>query len=161
VGADEQARELALTGEYENRRDIFFHETSVAWLWTRDNNISRSVGIRARHEALGFCPVCETGQVYALDNSHACENAISAEKTCTFRVGKVILQREIPKEQVQKLITTGKTDLLPKFISKKGRPFSAHLKLEKGKVGFEFAEKAPRVKKAPGRKAAVAKTATE
>ena len=79
-----------------------------------------------------------------LDNSYACEHAVSAEKTCTFRVGKVILQREIPKEQVQKLITTGKTDLLPKFISKKGRAFSAHLKLENGKVGFEFAEKKPR-----------------
>ena len=69
----------------------------------------------------------------------------------------MILQREIPKEQVQKLITTGKTDLLPKFISKKGRPFSAHLKLEKGKVGFEFATKAPKAKKAPARKTAVAK----
>jgi DNA topoisomerase-3 len=109
----------------------------------------------ARHEALGLCPVCQNGQVYALDNSYACENAVSAEKTCSFRVGKVILQREIPKEQVQKLITTGKTDLLPKFISKKGRPFSAHLKLEKGKVGFEFAEKAPRAKKTIGRKAKV------
>jgi DNA topoisomerase-3 len=97
------------------------------------------------------------GQVYALDNSYACEHAVSAEKTCTFRVGKVILQREIPKEQVQKLIATGKTDLLPKFISKKGRPFSAHLKLDKGKVGFEFAERAPKPKKAPARKAAPAK----
>jgi DNA topoisomerase-3 len=69
----------------------------------------------------------------------------------------VILQREIPKEQVQKLITAGKTDLLPKFISKKGRPFSAHLKLEKGKVGFEFAEKAPRTKKSPAKRAPAAK----
>lgn len=111
----------------------------------------------ARHEALGLCPVCHKGQVYALDNSYACENAVSAEKTCTFRVGKVILQREIPKEQVQKLITTGKTDLLPKFISKKGRAFSAHLKLEKGKVGFEFAQKTPRTKKTGTRKAAAAK----
>src|SRR5256714_3792307 len=112
----------------------------------------------ARHEALGLCPVCQKGQVYSLDNSYACENAVSAEKTCTFRVGKVILQREIPKEQVQKLITTGKTDLLPKFISKKGRPFSAHLKLENGKVGFEFAERAPRAKKGPARKIAVSES---
>jgi DNA topoisomerase-3 len=112
----------------------------------------------ARHEALGLCPVCQKGQVYALDNSYACENAVAAEKTCTFRVGKVILQREIPKEQVIKLITTGKTDLLPKFISKKGRPFSAHLKLEKGKVGFEFAERAPRAKKTSTRKTSAAET---
>ncbi len=80
----------------------------------------------------------------------------AASKTCSFRVSKTILHREIPKEQVQKLIATGKTDLLPKFISKKGRPFSAHLKFENGKVGFEFAAKKPRAKKGSARKEAAA-----
>jgi len=104
---------------------------------------------KAKHEALGLCPVCQKGQVYVLDRSYACENAVASPKTCSFRISKTILHREIPKEQVQKLIATGKTDLLPRFVSKKGRPFSAHLKLENGKVGFEFAEKTPRTKK-PG-----------
>jgi DNA topoisomerase-3 len=123
-----------------------------------ENGLNATITIDpARHEALGLCPVCKKGQVYVLENSYACENAVSAEKTCNFRVSKVILQRDIPKEQVQKLIATGKTDLLPKFISKKGRAFSAHLKLENGKVGFEFAEKKPRGKKkaAPAKPAAV------
>jgi len=52
----------------------------------------------------------------------------------------MILGREIPK-QAQKLLTTGKTGLLEGFISKRGRPFSAYLKLDDGKVGFEFPEK--------------------
>src|SRR5207253_1271849 len=65
-----------------------------------------------KHEALGLCPICKKGQVYVLDRAYACENAVSKEKTCTFRISKNILHREIPKEQVQKLITTGKTDLL-------------------------------------------------
>jgi DNA topoisomerase III len=108
----------------------------------------------AKHESLGPCPVCQKGQVYVLDRAYACENAVSKEKTCTFRVSKTILHREIPKEQVQKMMTTGKTDLLPKFVSKKGRPFSAHLKLDGGKIGFEFAERKPR-KTAP-RKAVAA-----
>jgi DNA topoisomerase III len=107
-----------------------------------------------KHESLGLCPVCKKGQVYVLDRAYACENAVSKEKTCTFRLSKTILQREIPKEQAQKLIATGKTDLLPKFVSKKGRPFSAHLKLENGKVGFEFAERKP--KKSAPRKAIAA-----
>jgi DNA topoisomerase III len=107
-----------------------------------------------KHEALGPCPVCQKGQVYVLDRAFACENAVSKERTCTFRISKTILHREIPKEQVQKLITTGKTDLLPKFVSKKGRPFSAHLRLENGKVGFEFAERKP--KKSAPRKAVAA-----
>jgi DNA topoisomerase-3 len=107
-----------------------------------------------KHEALGLCPVCHKGQVYILDRAYACENAVAKDKTCTFRVSKTILHREIPKEQVQKLITTGKTDLLPKFVSKKGRPFSAHLKLVNGKVGFEFA--ARKAKKTTPQKAVAA-----
>ena len=42
---------------------------------------------------------------------------------------------------------TGKTDLIPRFISKKGKPFSAFLKLEGDKVGFEFEERKPAAKK--------------
>jgi DNA topoisomerase-3 len=106
----------------------------------------------ATTEALGTCPLCKKGQVYVLDRAYVCENNLAAPKACSFRVGKMILQREIPKEQVQKLITAGKTDLLHKFISKKGRPFSAHLKLEDGKVGFEFAKRAAGAKKSAGRK---------
>ena len=61
-------------------------------------------------------------------------------KTCDFRSGRVILQRSIEREQMEKLLSAGKTDLLHKFISKKGRPFSAYLaKGADGKVGFEFA----------------------
>jgi hypothetical protein len=48
---------------------------------------------------------------------------------------------DIPKEQAQKLLTAGKADVLDGFISKRGRPFSAYLKLEDGKVGFEFPQK--------------------
>ena len=109
-----------------------------------------------KHEALGLCPVCKKGQVYILDRAYACENAVASPKTCSFRVSKTILHREIPSEQVQKLITTGKTDLLPRFVSKKGRPFSAHLKLKDGKVGFEFAEKTPRIKRTGAPKTAAA-----
>ena len=47
-----------------------------------------------------------------------------------------------PLEQVAKLLHAGKTDLLSKFISKKGRPFSAYLVAgTDGKVGFEFESK--------------------
>src|SRR5437660_1094428 len=116
-----------------------------------ENGHDQTVKIDAeKHEALGLCPICQKGQIYVLDRAYACENAVAKEKTCTFRISKNILHREIPKEQVQKRITIGKTDLLPKFVSKKGRPFSAHLKLDNGKVGFEFAERKPR-KAAPSK----------
>jgi len=79
--------------------------------------------------------------------NYICEKA-ARRQGCAFRTGKVILQRQIEREQVQKLLATGRTDLLEKFISKKGRPFKAFLVVgEGGKVGFEFA---PRAEKKPG-----------
>jgi DNA topoisomerase-3 len=59
-------------------------------------------------------------------------------------MGKLILQQAVPTDQARKLLETGKTDLLRRFISKKGRPFAAFLKLDGDKVGFEFEERAPK-----------------
>ena len=57
------------------------------------------------------------------------------------RISKTILKKEIPTDQAIKLFVEGKTDLMPGFLSKKGRKFAAHLTLDrvKGKLGFEFA----------------------
>src|SRR5262249_39525622 len=61
---------------------------------------------------------------------------------------KVILQRPIEREQMNKLLATGKTDLLERFISRKGRPFKAFLVLnDKKDVGFEFEKREPKAKK--------------
>ncbi|MDB6054312.1 MAG: topoisomerase [Verrucomicrobiales bacterium] len=95
-------------------------------------------------EPIGKCFKCG-GNVYDTGMVYICENATGPEKKCDFRSGKIILQRQIEPEQIKKLLTTGRTDLLHKFISKKGRPFSAFLvKGESGKVGFEFAPKEPK-----------------
>jgi DNA topoisomerase-3 len=95
-------------------------------------------------EPLGKCPKCGN-RVFENAMSYICEKAVGAAKTCDFRTGKIILQREIDRAQMVKLLTTGRTDLLPKFISKKGRPFSAFLVVgEGGKIGFEFAPRAPK-----------------
>lgn len=100
-------------------------------------------------EPVGTCPKCKAN-VYELDMAYACEKSLGPTKTCDFRSGKVILQRPVEREQMVKLLSTGKTDLLPKFISKKGRPFSAFLvKGPDGKVGFEFAPRAAKKEKSP------------
>lgn len=94
------------------------------------------------------------------------------------RISKTILQKEIPTDQAIKLFVEGKTDLMPGFVSKKGRKFAAHLVLvrEKGKLDWEFAprkskkkaadaesedgeEKAPKKKKAKKKKATKKKAA--
>jgi DNA topoisomerase-3 len=66
----------------------------------------------------------------------------------------MILQQPIEREQMQKLLATGRTDLLNSFISKKGRRFKAFLvKNPDGKIGFEFQ---PRKEKSAPPKEAVA-----
>ncbi len=97
-------------------------------------------------ESLGPCPKCGKN-VFAHGMAYACESAVGNARECDFRSGQIILQRPIEAEQMRKLLKEGKTDLLHRFISKKGRPFSAFLvKGPEGKVGFEFA---PRIAKIP------------
>lgn len=89
-------------------------------------------------EPLGKCPKCQN-KVLESVRAFACEKTSGADKSCTFRIAKTILHREINYEQAVKLINNGKTDLLEKFISKKGRPFKAFLVMKKdGDIGFEF-----------------------
>ncbi len=93
--------------------------------------------------SIGQCPACKTGTVHDTGTAWQCSNTAK----CKFRMGKSLCQKEIPREQVEKILTVGKTDLIPRFISKKGKPFSAYLTLEGDKVKFEFEPRAPREKK--------------
>jgi DNA topoisomerase-3 len=78
--------------------------------------------------------------VFDHELAYVCEKSVGPVRTCDFRTGKIILQRPIEPEQVTKLLDVGKTDLLHRFISKKGRPFSAFLvRQPDGRIGFEFA----------------------
>lgn len=92
-------------------------------------------------QALGDCPKCK-GRVFEHGMNYVCEN--TPRKQCDFRSGKVILRQEIRPEQMEKLLATGRTDLLDGFISNRnGRRFKAFLvKQPDGKVGFEFAPRA-------------------
>jgi len=104
-------------------------------------------------EPLGKCPSCG-GNVYDAGMNYVCEKQAAPEKTCTFRSGKIILQQTIEPAQIQKLLATGKTDLLKGFVSKKNnRKFEAFLVLKDGKTAFEFA---PREKKGKGKAGAPA-----
>jgi len=93
-------------------------------------------------EPLGKCPKCGAA-VYESGMHYICENR-ARRNGCTFRSGKSILQRTIEREQMKKLLETGRTDLLDKFVSKKtGRAFKAFLALNGEKeVKFEFEPKA-------------------
>ncbi|WP_322043686.1 DNA topoisomerase III [Paraburkholderia sp. J67] len=103
----------------------------------------------SQQEAVGACPKCK-GRVFEHGMSYVCENSVANPKTCDFRSGKVILQQEIAREQMAKLLTEGRTDLLTNFKSSRtGRNFKAFLvKQPDGKIGFEFEKKEPSAKTA-------------
>jgi DNA topoisomerase-3 len=102
---------------------------------TDANGVAEDVDFSGQ-ESIGKCPVCG-GRVFEHGMNYVCEKSVGKERSCTFRTGKIILQRPIERDQIRRLLETKKTDLLHKFISKKGRPFSAFLVVgEQGKVGF-------------------------
>ena len=130
-------------GEVENEE-----KTAKEWKVTFafENN---AAGGGAKLDLTTAKPMGETphGALYETETAYICQPA--AESAKPIRMGKVICQKAIPPEQALKIFREGKTDLLPRFISKKGKPFSAFLKLEGNKVTFEFE---PRARKKPAPK---------
>jgi DNA topoisomerase-3 len=99
-------------------------------------------------EPLGKCPKCGA-QVFDNGMNYVCEKQAGSPSTCDFRSGKIILQQEIPPEQVKKLLAEGKTDLFKGFVSNKtNRKFEAFLVVKDGKTAFEFV---PRERKGKAR----------
>src|SRR5688572_24246295 len=98
-------------------------------------------------EPLGKCPKCNA-RVFEHGVAYVCEKAIGAGRTCDFRSGRLILQQPIERAQMEKLLASGRTDLLTGFVSKKNRKFKAFLvKQPDGKIGFEFQPRAPKAEK--------------
>ncbi len=119
-------------------------------------------------ESLGACPKCASA-VFEYGKNYVCEKAVPtmAQPTprCDFKSGQIILQQPIEREQMVKLLATGKTDMLEKFVSMRTRRgFKAMLAwdAEAGKVNFEFApSKFPPRKTAAGKPVAASKTAAK
>ena len=130
----------------------------------------------AAQETLGPCPKCGAGtgdahggSVFEHGKNYVCNRSVPTMEqptpSCDFKSGQIILQQPIERAQMQKLLATGKTDMLEKFVSMRTRrAFKAMLAwdAEAGKVNFEFApSKFPPRKTAAARPAAAGKTAAK
>jgi len=96
---------------------------------------------------VAICPVCESN-VKQTETAYICEQnkKVSESGECSFRITRKLLDKEIPLEEFQKLISEKKTGLIKGFVSRRTkRPFDANLILkDNGGIGFEFP---PRKKK--------------
>lgn len=112
------------------------------------------------------CPACEAGEIYETSVSYICDQRVLGHK-CKARLSKEMCKYEIPRDQAVKFFTQGRTDVIDKWISKKGRPFSASLVCNvsgKRMLGWEFPprENAPSKKAGTAtKKAAPTKTSTK
>src|SRR6185295_1248127 len=97
--------------------------------------------------------------VYEHGTTYVCEHAVGPKQTCDFKTGKIILQQPVAHEQMHKLLSGGRTDLLDGFVSNRTRrKFKAYLRYDpqEGKVVFEFEPRPQRAGKAPPAKGAAA-----
>lgn len=85
--------------------------------------------------------LCEAGPNFILREKQ------DGEWKQTFRVGKLMCQKEITQENAIQLVSEGKTKLIEGFTSKKGRPFDAFLKRNDARIAWEFPPRKPRIGK--------------
>ncbi|MFP6899470.1 MAG: DNA topoisomerase 3, partial [Opitutales bacterium] len=85
---------------------------------------------------LGKCPSCG-GQIHQTPNAFICEKhaQVATKGTCTVRVTRKLLEKEIPVEEFAHMLEAGRTNLISGFRSRKTRKlFDAFLSLDnKGK----------------------------
>ncbi len=89
-------------------------------------------------DVVGKCPLCGENVIRGR-KGYGCSGY---KKTgCDFSVYGFICHRVLSKSNMQLLLETGRSSKIKGFISKSGKPFDAYLKLEDGKVVFDFGEK--------------------
>lgn len=82
----------------------------------------------------GKCPLCG-GDIKRVKFGYGCSNY---KKGCHFAISAKICGKTISLSDVKSLISDGKTPKISGFISKNNKSFDASLKIENGKVVFDF-----------------------
>ncbi len=103
------------------------------WQVKFDFNDEKSSG------SLGKCPVCG-GEVTEGPKGYGCSNWRDAHGGCKFVIWKSIAQKQISRQIAKTLLEQGKTPVISGFISRKGKSFSASLKLQDDGSGMFKAE---------------------
>ncbi|MGM9631524.1 MAG: DNA topoisomerase [Eubacteriales bacterium] len=101
----------------------------------KDQPVELDTDIGFLGDVVGPCPLC-SGEIRRTKFGYGCSNY--KENGCKFSISNYILGRSISKSNVRMLLNTGKTSKIQGFTSKNGKQFSAYLKLQDGKVVFDF-----------------------
>jgi len=85
-------------------------------------------------KSLGACPTCGK-PVIDKPKSYSCSGW---REGCSFVIWKTMSGKKISVAMAAKLLKSGRTQVLKGFVSKAKKKFDARLRVEDGKVGFEF-----------------------
>lgn len=87
-------------------------------------------------EKAGICPRCGKDVVKGR-YGYGCTGY---KEGCKFKISGVICKRVISLKNAQLLLSTGRTSKIKGFVSKNGKNFDAYLKLNDGKIVFDFSQ---------------------
>ena len=108
-----------------------------------DNKVSlvfpeREKDVLINDTPVGKCPKCGADVVEG-KNTFFCTNR---DNGCTFHIKKLLGGKQITRDIAKELLKNKRTKLITDFKSKRGKPFSAYLYIDKsGIVRFEFKNK--------------------
>lgn len=85
-------------------------------------------------DIIGTCPLCGK-DVIKNRYGYGC---LGYKEGCKFKISGVICKRVISKNNAIQLLKTGKTSKIEGFTSKKDTKFNAVLKINEGKIEFDF-----------------------
>ena len=155
-GLDGITRGTVDMGEYRAKLEDFIRRETLSMAQTdrKQELIKRiqpltgreSRGAAARKKLGIRCPLCD-GEVETTPFGYGCSNYRT--NGCKFSIG-TIAGRDLTEEEVTKLLTEGKTEILNGFVSKVKKKFSAALIYKKDENGipsiqFDFSGNVPDV----------------
>ena len=155
-GLDGITRGTVDMGEYRAKLEDFICRETLSMVQTdrKQELIKRiqpltgreSRGAAARKKLGIKCPLCD-GEVETTPFGYGCSNYRT--NGCKFSIG-TIAGRDLTEEEVTKLLTEGKTEILNGFVSKSKKKFSAALIYKKDENGvpsiqFDFSGNVPDV----------------
>lgn len=82
------------------------------------------------------CPFC-SGEVLVFQSGFGCENFHKKEEKCKLWINKTIAKRELETEEVEELLTNGRTQFLSGFENNSGNEFTTQLVLNQD-GGLDF-----------------------
>lgn len=135
---------LKLIGEGVGSQEAFIEKTkafitkTISETEDKIKNNDKIVQLKEQAEEknhITSCPVCKKGYMIDKNKVYACTEESNG---CKFVIFKKMADKNLSETMIKTLCEKGSTAKLKGFKSKKGKSFDAKVKLNEGKVEFDF-----------------------